>query len=206
MVEVLAIIRKERSYEVSQKLREEEIPYVSWTVKGRGKEGGLRYKGLFRDKVIMPFLPKKAYLIPAQREYSDKIVGVFLNNARTGSYGDGKVFLLDPEEEGKMKLIKAVIRPEKAYEVAKDLEKKGFKAMTMWEVVGRGKEGGVQVGETTYDELAKTLIMIAVEDKDAPKVVEVIKRSAKTGAYGDGKVFVCNVSRVWTIRTGEEGL
>ena len=58
MVEVFAVIRKERSYEVSQKLREEEIPYVSWTVKGRGKEGGLRYKGLFRDKVLMPFLPK----------------------------------------------------------------------------------------------------------------------------------------------------
>jgi nitrogen regulatory protein PII 1 len=207
MVEVLAVIRKEKSYEVNRELVKEGVDFVSWTVKGRGKEGGLRYKGFFRDKVVMPFLPKRAFSVFVDKNVAHKIVELFLEGAHTGSYGDGKVFLIEPDKEvTDMKLIKAVIRPEKVYEVIKALEKKGFKAMTMWDVVGRGKEGGVQVGETCYDELAKTLLMIAVKDEDVKKVVDTITKSAHTGAYGDGKIFVTGISEVWTIRTKERGL
>ncbi len=198
---VLAVVRKERSYEVTKKLAENGVPYVSWTVKGRGKEGGLRYKGL---NVSMSFLPKRAFLVFPEEGSEEGIVRLIIDTAHTGSYGDGKVFLIG--EEGTMKLIKSVVRPEKAYEVIKALEREGFKAMTMWDVVGRGKEGGVIVGGTQYDELAKTVIMIAVEDSDVEKVVSTILETARTGAYGDGKIFVCNVSKVWTIRTKEEGL
>jgi len=206
MSEVLAIVRKEKSYEVMRMLAESGIPYVSWTVKGRGKEGGLRYKGLIREKVLMPFLPKRAFLMFTEDGGEEDLVRKIIDSAHTGAYGDGKVFLIKEEEESTMKLIKAIIRPEKVYEVIKALEKAGFKAMTMWDVVGRGKEGGVMVGETPYDELAKTLIMVAVEDKDVDKVVSTITKAAHTGAYGDGKVFVCSISKVWTIRTKEEGL
>ncbi len=207
MVELLAVLRKERSYDIRKALVEEGVPFLSWGVKGRGKEGGLRYKGLIREKVLMPFLPKRAFLVFPEPEEVDKVVNLLIEKAHTGAYGDGKVFLLcSEEEESTMKLIKAVVRPEKVYDVVKALEKKGFKAMTMWDVVGRGKEGGVQVGETTYDELAKTLLMIAVEDKDVQKVIDTISKSAHTGAYGDGKIFVCGISKVWTIRTKEEGL
>lgn len=100
-----------------------------------------------------------------------------------------------------MRMIKAVIRPEKLYEVMKALEKEGFKGITVMDVVGRGKEGGIQVGDKSYDELAKTLIMIAVEDEHSDKVVEIITRHANTGMFGDGKVFVCQLEEVWTIRT-----
>ncbi|MEM3569816.1 MAG: P-II family nitrogen regulator [Candidatus Jordarchaeales archaeon] len=105
-----------------------------------------------------------------------------------------------------MKMIKAIIRPEKLYEVMKALEKKGFKGITVIDVVGRGKEGGIQVGDKSYDELSKTLIMIAVEDEHSDKVVDIITRHAHTGMFGDGKVFICQLEDVWTIRTKKKEL
>ncbi len=206
MSEILAIVRKEKSYEVMKALTKEQTTYVSWTVMGRGKEGGLRYKGLVRESVLMPFLPKRAFSVFPEEGREEEIVSLIVGSAHTGTFGDGKVFLIDGKEGTAMKLIKSVIRPEKVYEVAKALEKEGFKAMTVWDVVGRGKEGGVVVGDTPYDELAKSLIMVAVEDKDVERVVSTITESAYAGAYGDGKIFICNLSRVWTIRTKEEGL
>ncbi len=207
MSEVFAVIRKEKSYQLKRVLQEKGISYTSWLVKGRGKEGGLRYKGLIREKVLMPFLPKTAFSIFCSAEEEEAIISLILKEAYTGAYGDGKVFLIrEGKEVSTMKMVKAVVRPDRVYEIIKALEKKGFKAMTMWDVVGRGKEGGVQVGDTPYDELAKTMLMVAVENDDVEKVVETITKSARTGAYGDGKIFVCNISEVWTIRTGEKGL
>ena len=205
MVEVLAIVRKEKTPFLSKALLENGFPHVYWSVRGRGKEGGLRYKGIFREKVIMSLIPKGAFSIWCDEEKIGKLINLIFEVSHTGSYGDGKIFLFG-KEESNMKLIKAIVRPEKVYEVIKALEKKGFKAMTMWDVVGRGKEGGVVVGETVYDELAKTMLMIAVEDKDVDKVIKTITDTARTGAYGDGKIFVCNISKVWTIRTKSEVL
>ena len=205
MVEVLAIVRKEKTPSLSRALIEAGFPHVYWSVKGRGKEGGLRYKGLFRDKVVMSLIPKGAFSIWCEEQDVDKLINLIFDVTHTGAYGDGKIFLLGKEGSG-VKMIKAVIRPEKVYDVIKALEKKGFKAMTMWDVVGRGKEGGVVVGETTYDELAKTMLMIAVNDEDVDKVIKILTDKARTGAYGDGKVFVCDISKVWTIRTKSEGL
>lgn len=100
-----------------------------------------------------------------------------------------------------MKMIKAVIRPELLYEVMEALEKEGFTGITVIDVVGRGKEGGLQVGEKRWPELAKVLLMIAVEDDKVQQVVSLISRHAHTGMVGDGKIFVCPLEEVWTIRT-----
>ncbi len=105
-----------------------------------------------------------------------------------------------------MRLIKAVIRPERLYEVIEALEEKGFRGFTVMDVVGRGREGGLKFGEASYMELAKTLLMVAVRDEDVERVVEVIKRHASLGMFGDGKVFVCPIEEVWTIRTGKREL
>jgi len=206
MAEILAVVRKEKSQDVRTALAQAKAPYVSWTVRGRGKEGGLRYRGIIRERIYMSFLPKRAFVVFPEEGKEQEVVRLIIESAHTGAYGDGKVFLIDEKEEGPMNLIKAVIRPEKAYEVIKALEREGFKAMTMWDVVGRGKEGGVMVGGTPYDELAKTLIMVAVESSEVEKVLSTITKVAHTGAFGDGKIFVCNLSKVWTIRTREEGL
>ena len=105
-----------------------------------------------------------------------------------------------------MKMIKAIIRPEKEFEVVHSLEKEGFYSLTKLDVLGRGKQKGIQVGSATYDDLAKLLLIITVEDKDVSKVVETIRLTAKTGNFGDGKVFVSEVKEVYTIRTGKKGL
>lgn len=105
-----------------------------------------------------------------------------------------------------MKMIRAFIRPEREQETVLALEGAGFPALTKFHVFGRGKEGGLKVGSVHYDELPKVLLMLVVEDEQAPKVLEVIKGQARTGEIGDGKVFITVVEEAHTIRTGEKGL
>lgn len=101
-------------------------------------------------------------------------------------------------------MVKAVIRPERLYDVMSALDKKGFKGITIMDVVGRGREGGLHFGESQYYELAKTLIMIAVEDEHLEDVVKTIIKHAGLGMFGDGKIFVSQLEEVWTIRTGKK--
>lgn len=108
-----------------------------------------------------------------------------------------------------MKMIKAFVRPEKAEEVLDNLMEKGFSAVTKVSVLGRGKQKGLKVGDTYYDEIPKEMIIIVVEDKDADKVIKIMTDTAKTGKegrYGDGKIFVTEVERAVTISNGSEGL
>ena len=105
-----------------------------------------------------------------------------------------------------MKMIKAVIRPEKEFDVVRGLEKEGFYSLTKLDVLGRGKQKGVQVGSAVYDELAKLMLLIVVEDKDSSKAVKTIEEHAKTGNFGDGKIFVSDVKEAYTIRTGRNRL
>ena len=105
-----------------------------------------------------------------------------------------------------MKLIKAIVRPEKVDDVVDALSDAGFPAFTKIDVVGRGKQGGLRVGEFVYDELPKTLLLIAVNDEDVAKVIEIIRSNAYTGNFGDGKIFVQPIEEAYTIRTGERGI
>ena len=112
-------------------------------------------------------------------------------------------------EETNMKMIKAIVRPEKSEDVLDALLAGGFAAATKMSVLGRGKQKGLKVGDTYYDEIPKELIMLVVEDKDVDKVLKVIVENArvdKNGTYGDGKIFVYNVQNVIKVRTGEEGV
>ena len=102
-----------------------------------------------------------------------------------------------------MKMIKAIIRPEKEYDVVNGLEKSGFYSLTKVDVLGRGRQKGIQVGNTTYDELSKLMLMLVVEDKESGRVIELIQQHARTGNFGDGKIFVTDVAQTYTIRTGQ---
>ena len=102
-----------------------------------------------------------------------------------------------------MKMIKAIIRPEKEAEVLRQLESEGIYGMTKVDVLGRGKQRGVQVGNTIYEELSKLMLMIVVEDRECEKAINAISKAAFTGNYGDGKIFVSSIEEVFTIRTGE---
>ncbi|SFM88865.1 P-II family nitrogen regulator [Thermodesulforhabdus norvegica] len=102
-----------------------------------------------------------------------------------------------------MKMIKAIVRPEKVETILAALSEEGFPAVTRVDVVGRGKQGGLKVGEVVYDEIPKSLLMIVVPDGDVSKICDVIKSRAYTGRYGDGKIFISTVEKTYTIRTGE---
>ena len=105
-----------------------------------------------------------------------------------------------------MKMIRAIVRPEKAETVAASLASAGFPALTKMDVYGRGKGGGITLDTIRYEELPKTMLMIVVAEQDVDKVTGIIQVAALTGHFGDGKIMVTPVDRVFTIRTGEEGL
>ncbi len=108
-----------------------------------------------------------------------------------------------------MKAIKAIIRPEKVSIVMNKLSESGFNSVSRISILGRGKQRGLKVGDSYYDEIPKEMLLIVVEDEDSSKVVDIIKKVAKSpneGAYGDGKIFVSTVERAITISSGKEEL
>ncbi|MFP4557908.1 MAG: P-II family nitrogen regulator [Archaeoglobaceae archaeon] len=106
------------------------------------------------------------------------------------------------------KKIEAIIRPERIEMVEEKLEKAGFMAMTITEVKGRGEQKGITLqfrGRTMdVDHLPKTKLEIIVKEEEVDKVIEAIVTGAKTGKYGDGKIFVLPVERTIRVRTGDE--
>jgi nitrogen regulatory protein PII 1 len=105
-----------------------------------------------------------------------------------------------------MKLIRAIIRPDRTETVVDALERAGYFALTRMDVVGRGKQKGIRIGDIHYDELPKTLLMIAAEDSAVVDIISIVSASAKTGNFGDGKIFVSPLEQSYTIRTGAEGI
>ena len=105
-----------------------------------------------------------------------------------------------------MKMIRAIIRPEKESTVTAALAKAGFPALTKWEVVGRGKQQGIQMGDQVYDGLAKCLLLVVVHDDRMEEAIRTIEESAFSGNPGDGKLFVTQVEKVYTIRSGKAEL
>lgn len=108
-----------------------------------------------------------------------------------------------------MKKIEAIIRPDKTEDVRRALGKAGYPGMTVSEVEGHGKQKGVTQqwrGESyRVDLLPKAKLELVVSDGDVERIIQAIASAAKTGAVGDGKIFVSDVRDVYRIRTGERG-
>jgi nitrogen regulatory protein PII 1 len=105
-----------------------------------------------------------------------------------------------------MKMIRAIIRPERVENVVDALDEAGFVAMTKMEVIGRGKQKGIQLENIYYDEIPKTMLMLVVEDEKADKIVEIVTDTSYTGNFGDGKIFISPVDEVYTVRTRSSSL
>ncbi|OPX70253.1 MAG: putative nitrogen regulatory PII-like protein [Methanoregulaceae archaeon PtaB.Bin108] len=107
-----------------------------------------------------------------------------------------------------MKLIKAIIRPERLEFVKKALEDEGSYGMTILEVNGRGDQKGIKLqyrgGVMVVDFIPKVMIEVVVKDRDEERIIRVIADSARTGKMGDGRIFVIPVERSIRVRTGEE--
>ncbi len=108
-----------------------------------------------------------------------------------------------------MKKIEAIIREEKLQEVRAALEEAGFIGMTVFDVKGRGAQGGIslqwRVGDYRIDLLPKKMIMLVVKDQDSQQVIDIICKTSKTGAAGDGKIFISTIDEVIRVRTDENG-
>jgi nitrogen regulatory protein P-II 1 len=108
-----------------------------------------------------------------------------------------------------MKKIEAIIKPFKLDEVREALLELGVQGMTVTEVKGFGRQKGqtevYRGAEYVVSFLPKVKIEVAVSAPLAPRVVETIIRTAKTGSIGDGKIFITDLQDVVRIRTGEKG-
>ncbi|MGD8836263.1 MAG: P-II family nitrogen regulator [Desulfobacteraceae bacterium] len=104
-----------------------------------------------------------------------------------------------------MIMIRSIVRPEKVDDVLAALMEAGFPGVTKMSVVGRGKQRGIKIGEITYDEIPKELLLTVVKDQDKDFAIRTIinaARSGEKGAFGDGKIFVVPVEEVYTISSG----
>jgi nitrogen regulatory protein P-II 1 len=106
-----------------------------------------------------------------------------------------------------MKMVHAVIRPERFDEVKHALEEGGFIPLTAIEVKGRGEQKGITLEyrgkPVQIDLLPKTKIEIVVDDEKVDSVIGIIRRAARTGKAGDGKIFILPVEQVLKVRTDE---
>ncbi len=106
-----------------------------------------------------------------------------------------------------MKLIVAIIRPDRLNEVLEALYRAEVTGLTVSRVLGHGGETDrveTYRGTTVKMELQeKVRLEIGVSDSFVDVTVRAIVGSARTGEVGDGKVFVVDVEQVHRIRTGE---
>jgi nitrogen regulatory protein P-II 1 len=107
-----------------------------------------------------------------------------------------------------MKLIVAIVRPEKLGEILEALFRADVRGLTVSGVQGHGGEveqvetyRGMTVKMELHD---KVRLEIGVSESFVQTAVQAILRSARTGEVGDGKVFVLPVEKVYRIRTGEQ--
>ena len=107
-----------------------------------------------------------------------------------------------------MKLIKAIVRPNKVDDVKEALGRVSLSGMTVTEVRGHGKQKGhtaiYRGKEYDVSLLPKMEIEVVVSDSMADDAIKAIIEAARTGEIGDGRVFVIPVGESYKIRTGEK--
>ncbi len=104
-----------------------------------------------------------------------------------------------------MIMIRSIVRPEKVDDVLAALMEAGFPGVTKMSVVGRGKQRGIKIGEITYDEIPKEMLLTVVKESDKDFVIRTIMKAARTGekgAFGDGKILIVPVLETYTISSG----
>jgi nitrogen regulatory protein P-II 1 len=108
-----------------------------------------------------------------------------------------------------MKLIIAIVQPEKLTDVKQALAEANVGKMTVSSVIGCGAQGGYtesyRGAETEVNLIDKVRFEIAVNDNYVKPVIDAIIKSARSGKIGDGKIFVVPLEQCIRVRTGEDG-
>ncbi len=104
-----------------------------------------------------------------------------------------------------MKMIVAVVRPERLQCVKDGLKEIGVHGVTITRVTGRGSQMGLvfttRVGDFIVDEIEKVKLEIVTDDELVDGIVSTIRRKAETGHPGDGRIFVLPVEQSIRIRS-----
>jgi nitrogen regulatory protein P-II 1 len=108
-----------------------------------------------------------------------------------------------------MKLIIAIIQPDKLEEVKEELYKVEVNLITVSEVLGHGRQKGIaevyRGAKETGNLLRKIRLEIAVNDNYVEPTIKAIVNGAKTGEIGDGKIFILDLMECIRVRTEERG-
>ena len=108
-----------------------------------------------------------------------------------------------------MKLVTAYIRHESFEPIRAELLELGFPSLSISEVKGSGRQKGIteryRGAEVTNYLRPKVKIECVVASSDVQTIVDTILKHGRTGAVGDGKVFVLPVEEAYRVRTGESG-
>ncbi|MCX7874592.1 MAG: P-II family nitrogen regulator [Melioribacteraceae bacterium] len=108
-----------------------------------------------------------------------------------------------------MKKIEAIIRPYKLDDVHNALLEAGFYGLTVTEVRGYGRQKGhkeiYRGAEYNIEFVPKIKIELVCETSKVEQAISIILKEAKTGAVGDGKIFISSIDEVIRIRTEESG-
>ena len=106
-----------------------------------------------------------------------------------------------------MKLITALIRPNRLPQVKEALFKAGVRGITLSRVSGHGGQGGIveqyRGNQFIVEFHEKVQLTIGVSDSFVETTIDAIVNAARTGEIGDGKIFVQPLESVVRIRTGE---
>ena len=106
-----------------------------------------------------------------------------------------------------MKKIESVIRPHLLDAVKSALQETGLVGMTITEVKGYGRQKGhtetYRGSEYKVEFLPKVKIEVVVPDEMVDIAIDTVLKAARTGKFGDGKIFVLLVDEVIRVRTGE---
>jgi nitrogen regulatory protein P-II 1 len=108
-----------------------------------------------------------------------------------------------------MKKIECIIRPHLLDAVKAALQEVGIVGMTVTEVRGFGRQKGhtetYRGSEYKLEFVPKVKIEVALPEEMVDHAVEAVLKTANTGKFGDGKIFVVPLDEVVRVRTGERG-
>jgi len=108
-----------------------------------------------------------------------------------------------------MKKVEAIIRPHLLEAVRNALHEVNVAGMTISEVQGYGRQRGhaetYRGTEYQIEFIPKIKVEVIVPDEIEDSVVQAIMKTARTGKFGDGKIFIVPMDDVLRIRTGERG-
>jgi nitrogen regulatory protein P-II 1 len=108
-----------------------------------------------------------------------------------------------------MKKVECIVRPHLMDAVKTALQEVGVVGMTVSEVKGFGRQKGhtetYRGSEYKVEFLPKVKVEVVLAEELVDAAVEAVLKTAKTGKFGDGKIFVSSLDEVIRIRTGERG-